>query len=487
MGGRPIEAAAANGPQGDHYFSEIFAFDVTDPESEPKLLWRYSTLELGLSLGVPAVVRSDGKFYVVLASGPVTDEPKVEKGKPQVKYGKYNPQDGYSNQRARLIVLDVKTGVEVVNTNPKAGGNQNFLVAPENNSFFNEPFVPVAQIRAPDWNNHAIYYGLTVSRDMSTGLDRGAIYRLRMVNDQGKPLPVNEWKLTRFYNTDRPVSAAVNSAYDRHGQLWVFFGTGRLWSFQDLSPCLSTNTKECRDNHGQYIFGLKEPLSPKGLMTFADRSSESHKLLDLSGAIVVDGGVVKNIINQPNLLKTSWMQADYAAVRSATEGPNTIGYKRKLEIGKTLSPKSYQPFEMLLTQPKLVSQGEGESLMAFTTFEPSGETCGAFGLGYQYAVDAFTGLPNPRIKGSFGNVNNPEVPKEVVTGAVSMGDGRPTETVILSFDNKFIIRASSSEGSVFDIEIDNPGSDVSGGHISWREVLDMGIEIPKEVMTKDIP
>ncbi|MDR1676807.1 MAG: hypothetical protein LBS44_00260, partial [Deltaproteobacteria bacterium] len=114
LGGRPIEASSDKGPQGTHYFSEFFALDITNPEVEPKLLWRYSSLKLGLSVGMPAVVRSNGNFYVVLASGPVTDQPIMTNSVPGIKYGLTNPQDGISNQKARLIVLDMKTGQEVV-------------------------------------------------------------------------------------------------------------------------------------------------------------------------------------------------------------------------------------------------------------------------------------------------------------------------------------------------------------------------------------
>jgi hypothetical protein len=399
---------------------------------------------------------------------------------PGIKYGLTNPQDGISNQKARLIVLDMKTGQEVVTSDPS------FLVVTENESFFNEPFVPAAQIRSQDWNNHAVYYGLTISRNKIDGTDRGAVYRLQMVDTEGNPLPVKNWKLKKFINTDRPVSGAVNSTYDSLGQLWVLFGTGRLWSTEDTSPCRSHNTKVCQDNHQQYLFGLKENLNVKGYMTFSDRTLEAKNILDLSGATVMKDGTVKNIIYQPLLLRTIGGAASYTEVKAATGKATIVGYKRKFEIGKILEPSSTHNYEMLLSQPKLVTMGEGESLMSFTSFEPSSSDCGVLGQGYQYAVDTFTGLPSPSTKQSFFQQPNAGVPKDVVTGAISTGEGKPTESVVLSFDGKLIIRTASSDGNIFDIEVANPASKLTSGQTSWREVLDMGLEVPKPVMSKDL-
>ncbi|MDR2301608.1 MAG: hypothetical protein LBF38_06175 [Deltaproteobacteria bacterium] len=487
LGGRPIEAAQAHGPQGDHYFSEFFCLDVTDPEAEPKLLWRYSTLKLGLSVGLPAVVKSDGKFYVILASGPVTDVPQIANQVPWIQYGQADPAEGHSNQNARLIVLDALTGLEPVNTDPDTGGDETFLMAPEKNSFFNEPFVPMAQQRSPDWNNHAVYYGLTVSRDPKDGFDRGAVYRLQMVNEANAPLKVRDWKLKRLLNTDRPVSAAVNSAKNDQGQLWVLFGTGRLWSYGDLNPCLSNPTQACRDNHKQYLFGIKEPLNRDGFMTFADLTGRANQILDVSGARVFSDGSVKNLISQGALLNAYNGTASYQTVKLAAASSKTIGYKRSLEMEKLLNPTHKHPSEMILSQPKIIAQGRGQSLMAFTSFEPSGEDCGSFGQGFQYAVDTFTGLPDPINKKAFPLAQNSQLPKDVVTGALALGPGKPSEAVILSFESKAIVRTSTSDGGVYDIEIPTQKDDAPSGLTSWREVMDLGLELTPEAMTLDLP
>jgi type IV pilus assembly protein PilY1 len=488
LGGRPIEAAAPGGPQGDHYFSEIFCLDVTDPEAEPRLLWRHSSLRMGLAVGMPALVRSGDRFYAVIPSGPVTDEPKTGPT-PWVEYGRNDPGAGHSNQRARLLVLNVHDGSEVVNTDPKTGGDPNYLTAMEDDSFFNEPFLPASQPGGPGWNHPAVYFGLTQSRDPLTGFDRGAVYRLQMVDGYNQPLKVTDWKLKRLISVDRPVTGAVNSARDRLGNLWVLFGTGRLWGYDDLNPCLGHVTPACRENHRQYLFGVKEPLNGSGFMTFADLTPDATKLLDLTGATVHADGTVNNVPAQPSLIALSANgSATYLSVLEATMGDRTIGYRRKLEAGKLLDPQGNHDYEMALSQPKIVPMGGGQSLMALTAFEPSGVDCGAFGAGYQYAVDTFTGLPNPLNKSSFVTPNNPSLPPGLITGAIAMGPGKPTESVILNFEGKTVIRASSSEGGVFDIDVATPGTETgTGGLTSWREVMDIGLDLPKETMTKDLP
>ncbi|MDR1396090.1 MAG: hypothetical protein LBK52_07980, partial [Deltaproteobacteria bacterium] len=480
LGGRPIEAPAKGSPGGDHYFSEIFALDVTDPESEPRLLWRYSSLEMGLPAGLPMAVRSGGRWYVIIASGPVTDTPAYDPqtGEPAVKYGDKSPYAGYSNQKARLIVLDAATGREVTH-----------LTAEEDFSFFNEPFLPVAQTRTADWSNHAVYYGLTVSRQEPQCLDGGAVYRLQMAAADGRPLPVQQWQLKRLLKTDRPVTGAVNSTFDGNGNLWVLFGTGRLWSEEDLNPCSRAPAESCRENHQQYLFGIKEELGPGRLMTFKDRTSEAGRILDVSGARVQASGLVTGVKAQGGLLATSPGGAtSFQAIAEAAMGNGTIGYKRRLDAGSLLKPSQDHLYEMMLTQPKLAAASNGESLAAFTTYEPSTAVCGEMGRGYLYLLHTFTGLPLAKTSPSFGGGQYDPASGEdpVLTGVVETGDGRPTEAIVLPVEGSMIIRSSGADGTITEMELP-PDLVLTSRLTSWKEVQDIGYEMSPEVLTKDLP
>jgi Tfp pilus tip-associated adhesin PilY1 len=311
-----------------------------------------------------------------------------------------------------------------------------------------------------------------------------------MVDSEGKPLPVQSWQLKRLLSTGRPVTGAVNSTYDSLGQLWVVFGTGRLWSQDDVTPCAVVNTKECLENHQHYIYGIKEELNSKGFMTFQDLTSKANSILDLSNALVYQDGRVTGIKYQPALIKTGpGGSSDYLGVSQATKGSKTIGYRRLLNFGVLQTPTVKHNSEIVISQPKLMAVGNNQSLMSFTSFEPGGNGCGDLGHGYMYLIDTFTGLPSPSTYNLFVGLSNtpPKDPLKVpIAGAMATGDGKPTEAIILSVEDKFVIRTSGPDGSIFDLEVSN--KDALDSRISsWREVLDMGFELPKDVMIKDMP
>ncbi|MDR2461178.1 MAG: hypothetical protein LBE38_10465 [Deltaproteobacteria bacterium] len=475
LGGRPI--IGTDPKTTSHYYSEVFCLDITDPEKEPILLWRYSHPKLGLPVGLPAVISVKGKFYAILPSGPTTDKAKAG---PDIEYGKNPPYAGYSNQKARLIVIDLDTGQEV----PEGVKNpEGFLVASETNSFFNNPFVPLAQIQETPWTNHAVYFGLTVSRNLATGKDSGALYRLKTVNSKGEPLPVSQWKLTRFFNTDRPVTGAVNATKDTAGNVWVVFATGRLWEYGDLIPCEITGTQACKENHDNYLYGIKEELKD-GLMTFSDRTADATKLIDLSGVTVSQNqGISK-------LPKQSYLPAqkinNYGTLKSTLINSSAIGYKRKLNIGSVLDPKSSHSYEMVLTQPKIIGLGGGKSILSFTSFEPKSASCGDYGQGYMYFLDTYTGLPAPELASHFTppSALPAHLKSDVAVGAISLGSGNPTEAFVVMGAAGLTISATGSDSSFHSVFL--PLELVPKSQISnWREVLDFGA-ITKDVMSSGL-
>jgi type IV pilus assembly protein PilY1 len=488
LGGRPIETPNSAAAGAEHYFSEVFALDVTDPESDPILLWSYSTKELGLTVGLPSTLFSGGKWYVVLPTGPVNDKPigasQSNNGTAYVQFGSDSPYSGYSNQNARLIVLDAETGVPVPATD-----NPGYLTVSEPKSFFNNPFLPVGQIRTQTpWNNHALYYGLTVSRNPLNCTDTGAVYRLMTVDGQGQPLPVSSWELRRLINTDRPVTGAVNSTYDPQRNLWVVFGTGKIWGSEDILPCASMATTVCEQNHVQYLYGIKEELNSSGFMTFSDRTSEASSILDVSGYTVYSSGSISGVAATPNLPNSETGTSTFNTVSNLLKTSSLIGYKKALNIGKALFPGQKHAYEMVLTQPKFVVLSNSRSLTAFTTFEPRAGGCGDSGEGYLYLVDTFTGLPDPTTAHLFtaDKTQNPSNPQSVVVaGAVSVGKGKPTEAYVVTSASGITISASAEDASNKSIFIGV--NDVhSSRQISWKEALDTGYLVTAEQMTLDL-
>jgi type IV pilus assembly protein PilY1 len=477
LGGRPIHNPAAGGAnEPNFFFSEFFCFDVTNPEEEPQLLWRFSAEDLGLSVGMPTVVRSGNKWYAVLASGPQTDYISAAGS---LVYGDKDPYDGYSTKNAKIMVLDVESGDLA----------REPLEVPEADSFFGDPFVPIAKSDGSgSWNNHVIYYGLTVSRENQTCLDKGAVYRVQMASADGSPLPVKDWALKRMIGVDKPVTGAANSTYDIDGNLWVIFGTGRLWGLEDLSPCQnSTATAACKTNHEQYLYGVKESLNADGRLTFDDLTPKMNSLTDVTGAQVWASGMVTNLSfgSSPSM--------SYRSLSKILRQDGTLGYKRKFDMGKILFPNQPHDFEVLFTQPKIAGLGGGQSVQSFTTFQPNAVAtyCGGLGHSFMYLLDTFTGLPmaTKEMYSVFtsaeagGNVSDPAA--QLVTGGIYTGTEKDSESNFYRAEGRLIARASSGDNGIYDLEMES--NDSFGSYpISWREVLNSGFEVSKEVMVKEL-
>ncbi|MDR1164620.1 MAG: hypothetical protein LBO66_01875 [Deltaproteobacteria bacterium] len=483
MGGRPIEPSeGATGSLAlDAFYSEIFALDVIDPEEEPVFLWSYSTAELGLTVGQPTVVKSGGKWYVVIPTGPRTDSITLNSAnKVVISYGTNSPYDGYSVQYGRLIVLDAETGVPVVDP----AVDPDYLRAEEPNSFFNNPFLPVGKVANGDWHNHVVYYGLTESSTPALAHDGGAVYRLQMVDLAGNPLAPENWRLKRFFSPDRPVTGAINATYDSRGNLWIVFGTGKLWGMNDISPCLLVDTVACQVGHDQFLYGIKESLDSSGNLTFADLTAQASSIIDVSGGLVI-----APVASPPYVqgLPSEASPALYEALVARLNADSAIGYKRKLDMRYQLEMTSAHNYEMVLSQPKLVAMGGGVSLMSVTSFIPDDNICGGFGTGYMYVVDTFTGLPRPELYETFNLERNGSgvipvgAPERMVTGGMVVGVGKPTEASIIQAAGKTIFRASASDGGIADAELVTTTSS-SNGMTSWREVLDSGFALDEDMM-----
>jgi Tfp pilus tip-associated adhesin PilY1 len=224
-----------------------------------------------------------------------------------------------------------------------------------------------------------------------------------------------------------------------------------------------------------------------GFMTFAE--VQDSDLKDVSGATVYSDGSLSG------LGTTVTTNAASIDIRE-----NFMGYKRKLTAASDLG-SGVSRYEMILTQPKVTSIGNGGSLMTFTSFEPSQASCGDFGTGYLYLVDTYTGLPNPSTYSSFVTAGTPPLQPGVpgvVTGVIELGDGKSTEASIIQTNVSLIFTGSSADGSTGTIQgpsgLNDDGEGGGGfqsptessGVTSWREVMNMGYQISPENMTRDL-
>ena len=495
LGGRTIELD--NAPTTPTYsYSEYFAIDVTDPDAgPPTLLWRFSHQNLGLSTSTPVVVRSDSEWYVLLPSGPTSDKNVGGVMVPDTNEGG-KAYDGVSTQNARIFVLDALTGK--LARDPDA----NPLMVPEANSFFNDAYLPVADYVKPgsngeSWSNHVIYIGIT-AKD-AANRDTGALYRVQMADTNGNPLAIDDWKLARMYNTDKPVTGAATSTYDAIGNLWVLFGSGRVWGSDDLAPCGMSSldvTASCCENHEHYIYGLKEPLSSAGHLTFEEVTDGGvSPIMDVSELKVYENGY---ITPDPNPVGVSSYDELYNLMISKNGTiPVVGGYKRKLESWKMIAggvDPGRAVFEMVTTQPKLRALANGQSNTALTSYQASANICDPTGESYLLLYSTFTGHPAPYMKDYIGFTpgdtisvtpggGGSPVTYNQVSGVKKAGAGMASEAWILVGDGSPGTRTiygntafNSNRNQIYE----EGGPTADNQLVSWREVLDMGFDLDIE-------
>lgn len=252
-------------------YSSVFALDVTEPitsdltsGSYPKLLWEFTDPRLGFTTVTPAIVRikdpadtlslqRNGKWYVVLASGPT------------------GPIDsgwflGMSDKRLTIFVLDLKSGALVQTFN-------NLPSTDDYNSVSSSIHTQVASMpdyafagslsgattdtdkfdnsRAGSYSDDAVYIGYTRANSVTapTAWDKGGVLRLLTYNDSN---PAN-WKISKLIDGVGPVTSAVTKLQDAtKSQLWTYFGTGRYFTKADDPYSV------------QSLYGLKDPCFGTG-------------------------------------------------------------------------------------------------------------------------------------------------------------------------------------------------------------------------------
>jgi hypothetical protein len=559
FGGRAIETKS-NPPS--YSYSEVFALDVTNPDTDPILLWRFSHPQLGLVVARPTVVRNTSggdKWYALIGSGPTYDnyDPAKKITVPSPDKGP-NAYKGYSNQSAKVFVFDAINGpsseFRILETNrPKSFVAQTQVLRAPASTVIREG-------DSVSWSNALAYFSLVQSApDKDTSsllclekendidaylswpqdrcgsskygnkgyLDKGAVFRLNMTNSSGNAINPNSWQqnFKPFFETDRPVTAAVNATYDAKGRLWVVFGTGRYYSNDDSHLCEGAgDTKECRLNHVNYIYGIKEPINSQGELIFNEVSE--NNLMDVSNILVYPEGEVQTLnangavmpINSGGEELNSYeklsnvISDNYGGYRRALKTNSEI-YVDNSEVDNPFKPGSENSdwwkglsVEMVVDQAALVPYGPTGSIMAYTSFLPDSVSCGAAGRSFALLLDTFTGLPKPDFGAtSFSSINNfqesiqqshPITGKPPVSDHMASFEGKTsaptlviTGTTDTSTSSGGLSGSSSSNGgtggggkhakisyinqSGSDEHFNLPDGNFSkGGVKSWREVLD---------------
>jgi type IV pilus assembly protein PilY1 len=475
--------------------SAYYAFDVTDPEQKPKLLWRFTSSTLGFTTSYPAIVRvkdkddSTVKWYMVVGSGPQNNPGSPASG---------NRDYGMSSttQSGRIFVVDLETGslVKTFTTETNAGLNQyvGTTPSPVTNVIMGDPTVVDVDL---DFSADVVYLGSAVSATS------GRIFR---INTKRKSNPAN-WVLSSLFDPDPgatssdpddvtgstpkdmgPLLVAPSVSKDIYGNLWVFFGTGRLRNSSDLSnsdqqrfygikdkcwddvasaKCSGSNTSAGEDGRLE-----GEGYAYKWADLFDSSSVAVAEPTGANGAAQVTDGGSGSCGGEDSDTTTAGVQCSYQKLLT------TVRAKKGWYINLNKpSGSPAPPSERVLSRGSVLG-----GLVLFTTYQPTSDLCSILGNSYLYGLYYETGTAynKPIMPGDPADANT------TVEHKYSLGLGMPT-SVGVAIGETVTGFVQKSTGEIIRIET-APGLGVRSGAAAWREKSDGGGTVEIETIYKHI-
>jgi type IV pilus assembly protein PilY1 len=347
MGGGVITAKDMNA-DGDatdagegEFRSAYFAFDITNPEKDPKLLWVFSDPDLGFTTSWPAIMPVkgslvvDGKkewnWYALVGSGPTTYEGE------RISSTSNLPFSVSLEEYGLLYVLDINTK----NGQPPTIKKKFDIEKTETGAFMGHPAAFNIGESKNEYSFDVAYIGKTFGKKGSWG---GKLYRLL---PDGDPDPAN-WTLGVLINTEKPVLTRPTVLSAGENPPWVFFGTGRFLSSDDQA-----------DKVAQNLYGLKDggtngcwDVASKAWKIKCTNTISTGSLFNSTKVAVKAGGecantadclgettifdLAKNGINRkpPGIPKDGW-------IYNLSEGERIL--KKATYVGGILLVPSYTP------------------------------------------------------------------------------------------------------------------------------------------------
>ena len=369
LGGSPYNLS------GNILSSSYFCIDVTEP-TNPSFLWEKNLPDYSYTVPYPNVVKVGEKWFLVCGSGP-------------------NTCSGFSNQNAKIYIIDLKTG-NILKT----------FTVPEANSSVSDIISVDIDL---DYTVDLIYFGTYSYTGTQTNPNfNGRIYRIKTHGDENP----NNWSLSTVIDLGKPITSAGGATLDEHGNLWIYFGTGRLFYDGDKG-----------DIERQVFVGIKDDTV--SIYTYAD-------LFNVTNVTVYDDGTVK-------IGNSTYTWEQFVDMVSAKKG----WYRELTATG-----------ERTLFRPLIIG-----GAVVFTTYTPiSGDICQFGGTGRLYALYYITGTAyKSPILGVQGNIILP---------MIELGGGIPSEpTMWIGVSEEKVVIQIKGKPQMPNINLPlNP----RGGLILWK-------------------
>ena len=431
LGGGPLDVTIEGA--GRTMRSAYVVLDITNPEKPPELLAEITHPQLGMTTSRPVWIKkraadtTNGEsdwskapvtndWYLVFASGP------VGAGETGIKEA---IEQGKSNQNLRLFAYDLKDRAFVSGLDP--------LVS-------NIPASYGGDLSVVDWDedykDNAIYFGV-----VETGSDnlQGQLLRFSLDNLSASSLGV-------LLDTDTPVTAAPVTLKDS-SNYWVYAGSGRLLTYLDN-----------RDAGQQFFYGVKEPLSADRVLTYATQSLFS--IMDTTDIEVLSSGVVRARTDNgyTNVTVDSSTISDFAALKTMLA--TKAGWKIRLDYdGSKPAGRNVSSSSRLL------------SMLLFTEYLPSEDSCRADGRSYLHTVYYQTGTATPDDVIDYVDSGDDEDPYLSRKRAL-LGVGYASAPVIHQGQEGRRTAVTQGAGGSINRQSLNYG-DISSGRLSWRQIFNI--------------
>ncbi len=427
------------------FYSVYFVLDITNPESAnyPKLLWSFSSADLGFASTVPSMLRvsptssattdnTDAKWFMVVGSGPTG-------------------YDGRTTQAGKLYAIDLAQGPGANNANVTT------MPAESLNAFMG---TPVSIDRNFDYRVDVLYMGSVI--DDTAPPWRGKLYRLTMRDCLAAPCVTSTWGIAAGTNRAPsevldtfPASNAINLgpiastpavAIDDSDKLWIFAGTGRNYDSID-----KTNTDT------QHFVGVKDSVLNGTCTETTATGCHANDLVDVSGAQVCLLGV-------GNCGGTTNQVTGVTGLTDQTL-PGLVQLVKAKDGWYTTLPATG---ERMLVRPIVIA-----GLVLFPTFSPTNNSaCTTTGDSYLYALYYLTGsaYSSPVIgttaSGSNKNINR----------STNIGSGMSSQVVVHigsgSSGGKGTAYIQKSTADMTKIEFDAAGMALTSRFMTWYATRD---------------
>ena len=244
-----------------------------------------------------------------------------------------------------------------------------------------------------DYKDDAVYFGTVETGGSALS---GKLMRLNLMPT------LSDSSLDILMDAGQPIVAPPTTVTDENS-FWVYSGTGRLLTKNDN-----------RDLSINYFYGIKEPLSSTGSLSYSSVSQSS--LVDVNDiAVFANGGVLKKSESSyvPFSIDSQYIGSFETLKRVVAEKggwKRPLFYESAIPSGRSVN-KAAQLFSQIL----------------FTEYRPPADTCSIDGVSSLYAVHYLTGTASPDAIIGYVPVSNLNIERSL--DKVSLGVGYASSPV----------------------------------------------------------